>query len=224
MTDAPHVREHNNEPVLGLPETLPTGEKLLWQGSPDFLLLARRVLHINKIIAWFIVMGVWRTTAHWQATGEWMFGLLWTPVLALLLCLSLLLMMAWLYARTTVYSITSQRVTMRFGLAVPITMNSPFTKIAIASTRSYSADRGNIALKTVSGARVSHLVLWPNVRPWHWLAPQPMLCCISDFTRAAQQLNHAVKSCANLTTFESDPQEVILTGTRQTPDMEEHLI
>ncbi|MEM7257061.1 MAG: photosynthetic complex putative assembly protein PuhB [Pseudomonadota bacterium] len=212
MTDVSHVREHNNEPVLGLPETLPAGEKLLWQGSPDFLLLARRVLHINKIIVWFVFIGVWRISAHWQATGEWMFALLWTPALALGLCLSLLFMMAWFYARTTVYSITSLRVTMRFGLAVPITMNIPFTKIASASTRSYSADRGNIALKTVKGARVSHLVLWPNVRPWHWLAPQPMLCCISDFTRATEQLNHAVKSRANFTASETGPQEVIMAG------------
>jgi hypothetical protein len=212
MTDATHVREHDNEPVLGLPETLPAGERLLWQGSPDFLLLARRVLHINKIIVWFAVIGVWRIAAHWQATGEWLFGLLKTPAFALVLCLSLLLTMAWFYARTTVYSITSQRVTMRFGLAVPITMNIPFTKIASASTRSFSADHGNIALKTVKGERVSHLVLWPNVRPCHWLAPQPMLCCISDFTRAAEQLNLAVQSSAVITPSEAEPQEVVLAG------------
>jgi hypothetical protein len=194
MTSHTEVREHDNEPLLGLPETLPPGERLLWQGSPDFLTFARRVLHVNKVVLWFVLIATWRTLAYWRTTGDWSLAVWWTPMLALMLALVLLLAMAWFYARTTVYSITSRRVTMRFGLAVPITMNIPFTQIACADTREFANDRGNIALRPLKGAGISHLVLWPNVRPWHWLAPQPMLCCINDFSRAAEQLSAAVQT------------------------------
>ena len=34
------VPEHEFEPVHGLPEKLPAGEKILWQGSPDWKTLA----------------------------------------------------------------------------------------------------------------------------------------------------------------------------------------
>ena len=81
-----------------------------------------------------------------------------------------------------------------------------------ASTKAFSGDRGNIALKTIKGVRVSHLVLWPNVRPWQWLAPQPMLCCIRDFTRAAQQLKRAVAASATHHIDSDASQPVTLAG------------
>ncbi len=48
---------------------------------------------------------------------------------AAILILSLL---AYLIARTTIYSITSRRVVMRFGVALPMTVNIPFKAIRSA--------------------------------------------------------------------------------------------
>lgn len=186
------VREHEQEPILGLPEMLPEGERLLWQGAPDFILLARRALHINKIVVWFIAIALWRVGSAWQQTNVLTIELIWTPLLALVLALALLLTMARLYARSTMYTLTNRRVVMRFGLAVPITMNIPFSEILSADTSAFSKDRGNIAFTVKSGVRVSQLVLWPNVRPWHWVSPKPMLCCINDFSAASEVLLSAV--------------------------------
>jgi hypothetical protein len=187
------IREHDEEPLVGLPECLPGGERLLWQGAPDAWMLARRVLHTDLVIVWFAVIGMYRLATHWSQTGEWTWSLLAAPVLALLLALSILMLLAWLYAKTTVYTLTNRRVTMRFGLAVQITMNIPFSRIVSADVSDFGRNIGNIAFKVEEGARVSHLVLWPNVRPWYWLSPRPMLCCVSDLGKAAELLTGAIE-------------------------------
>lgn len=186
------IREHDDEPVIGLPECLPEGECLLWQGSPDTRALARRVLHVDKVVLWFAVIAAWQLIAHWSKSGELAAGLLLVPALALCLGLSMLYLLAWLYARTTVYTLTNRRVTMRFGIAVQITMNIPFGKIRRADVSAQYRDIGNIAFEIEPGARVSHLVLWPNVKPWHWFSPQPMLCCVNDLSKASSILTDAV--------------------------------
>mgnify|MGYP005988351047 CR=1 FL=1 len=40
------------EPVRGLPEALPEGEHILWQGSPSVMRLAREGFKINWIIGY----------------------------------------------------------------------------------------------------------------------------------------------------------------------------
>jgi len=45
--------EHEFEPEYGLPERLPDGEKMLWQGAPDFKALAIRVFHLRKLALHF---------------------------------------------------------------------------------------------------------------------------------------------------------------------------
>ena len=41
--------EHEFEAAYGLPEPLPKGESILWQGAPDLADLAVRVFHLKKI-------------------------------------------------------------------------------------------------------------------------------------------------------------------------------
>ena len=41
--------EHEFEAVTGLPEPLPAGERVLWQGSPDWRALAREAFHLPAI-------------------------------------------------------------------------------------------------------------------------------------------------------------------------------
>lgn len=187
-----YVREHDNEPLVGLPERLPAGERLLWQRSPSTAAVARHVMHINKVIAWFGFICAWRVVYHWRSTGLWSADVLALPVLAMCVGVGLLVLLAWLYARTTVYTLTTRRVALRFGIAVQITMNVPFGKIRKADVCDFGGDRGNIALSLVDDARISYFVLWPHVRPWRWMSPQPMLLCVDGLSDAADILTGAV--------------------------------
>jgi hypothetical protein len=49
MTIQSHGHEHELEPQYGLPERLPAGEHILWQGSPDFRTVALRIFHLRKV-------------------------------------------------------------------------------------------------------------------------------------------------------------------------------
>ena len=48
--------EHEFEAALGLPEPLPRGERLLWQGAPDWRVLAVAAFHIRKLAIYFAAM------------------------------------------------------------------------------------------------------------------------------------------------------------------------
>ena len=50
------AREHEFEAQYGLPEKLPEGERILWQGAPDWQVIARRVFHVNKVAIYFALM------------------------------------------------------------------------------------------------------------------------------------------------------------------------
>ena len=49
-------REHEFEPERGLPEQLPAGEQLLWQGSPEWKRLAQRAFHVRKLVVYFAAL------------------------------------------------------------------------------------------------------------------------------------------------------------------------
>lgn len=201
-----YVREHDDEPLLGLPERLPNGERLLWQGSPNFASVARRVFHVNKIIIWFVCIALWQILSRHHATGLWSSDGLAALAISMCSAVALLALLAWFTARATVYTLTSQRVTLRIGIAIPITMNLPFNKISAADVSDFGNDRGNIALQTVDGARVSYWLLWPHARPWRWLAPQPMLLCVDDLGKATDILTAAVADYSNNAAISADYQ------------------
>ena len=47
------MNEYEHEPVRGLPEYLPEGETLLWQGQPGWRSMALRVFHVRSIGLYF---------------------------------------------------------------------------------------------------------------------------------------------------------------------------
>ena len=49
----PSSPEHEFEPELGLPEKLPAGERILWQGSPDVKAMLLRVFHLKGLLIYF---------------------------------------------------------------------------------------------------------------------------------------------------------------------------
>ena len=108
--DVPH--EHEFEAALGLPENLPRGERILWQGVPDWRLLAVQVFHVRLIAIYFVVLLGWRATNVLYDGGGVMQALLSLALLAplALLALGLLTVLAWLSARTTVYTLDRKSV------------------------------------------------------------------------------------------------------------------
>ena len=62
--------EHEFEAAHGLPEPLPPGEKLLWQGAPDWRTLAREALHVRKVAAYFGVLVIWRAAEVLAGGGD----------------------------------------------------------------------------------------------------------------------------------------------------------
>jgi hypothetical protein len=50
------VGEYEHEPVRGLPEYLPDDETLVWQGEPDWRVMARRVFHLRSVGIYFALL------------------------------------------------------------------------------------------------------------------------------------------------------------------------
>jgi hypothetical protein len=176
--------------IRGINEPLPSGERVLWQGAPDWRALARTALHIRTFALYFALLLGWRLTAS-LADGRTLIDALQScSVLAVLalIALGLIAGFAWLSARTTIYAITTDRVVMRVGVAMPIYVNIPFSGIETAALRDYRNDRGDIALGLKEDVRLAYLHLWPHARPWQLAHPQPMLRAIPAASSVAELL------------------------------------
>ena len=111
----------------------------------------------------------------------------------------MLLLLAWLSSRTTQYTITSRRIIMQFGVALPMTLNIPFRIIGAAALRSYADGSGDIPVAITGDDRVAYLMLWPHVRPWRAARAEPMLRSIEDAKQVSEILARAVVAAANAT-------------------------
>jgi hypothetical protein len=192
------VNEHEYEPIPGLPAALPAGETILWQGAPDWQTLARRAMHARQVAAYFAILVVWGFVAG-LADG--------TPVLQLavsslrlsalaVMAIALLALFAWLVARSTLYTITTRRVVMRFGIALPITLQIPYRQIDAAGCHLWPNGAGDLALSLTKTQRVAFLVLWPHARPWKLARAEPTLRGIPDAAPVAQILGRALAASA----------------------------
>jgi hypothetical protein len=193
MTEPRPVHEHEFEPQHGLPERLPAGEHLLWQGTPDWRVIARRVFHVNKVAVYFALMLGWRfaTTLNDGGTfAEALRSLAWLAPLAAL-GLGLLALLAWFTARTTVYTLTDRRIVMRIGIVLTVAYNLPLVRIESADRADAGGGCGDIALTLERGTRIAWLHLWPHVRPWRVSRTQPMLRALPDAERVATLLAQA---------------------------------
>lgn len=187
------MREHEFEPVPGLPEQLPAGERLLWQGAPTFQGIAFRVLHVRAIAIYFGLVFVWVAGSAIRSGvpyGRAIIGNSGVLAGGVAAC-ALLCLFAWLIQRSTLYTITTRRVVLRFGVALPMSANIPFSVIQSADLKVHSDGSGDIALAVDGSARQSMVVLWPHVRPWRTVRPQPTLRCIPNAKSVAETLASA---------------------------------
>ncbi|KUF10030.1 photosynthetic complex putative assembly protein PuhB [Pseudoponticoccus marisrubri] len=176
------------EPVRGLPERPPEGERILWQGRPDWWALTRSALGFWWVMGYFGVLALWRfaTVMDQLPLGQAIGAALPFAILAGIVA-ALLILTAWVQARATVYTITNRRVAMRIGAALTVTLNLPYRQIGAADLSLSRDGTGTIALTTLGDTRLSYLVCWPHVRPWHFRT-KPALRCIPDAEKVAQLL------------------------------------
>jgi hypothetical protein len=187
------------EPIRGLPEALPPGERILWQGSPEWPALAVRALHIRKVAAYFGLLAAASVAASVGIDGTALPAALGSAAglaLPALAALGLLGIYAFLAARATVYTITDRRVVMRFGVALSLTVNIPFRIVGSAGLKLDRDGTGDIPLSLTGSGKIAYLALWPHARPWRVTRPEPMLRAVPDAARVGRILAGALAAAA----------------------------
>lgn len=186
--------DYAREPIPGLPAKPPSGEEILWQGSPSWKGLAIDVFHVRVIAIYFSALIAWRAFSHIEAgAGSYAFisGISLSIIAAgtiLLLCL-----LARAYARTTIYTVTDRRVVIRSGVALPTAINLPFAAVASADLRLKADGRGDIRFTLSPGHRAGYVALWPHVQLRSVTHPEPMLRCIEGSSEVVERLKNALE-------------------------------
>ncbi len=187
--------DHDFEAVPGLPAELPPGESIVWQGRPEWMAFARHTFKIRWLAAYFGVFLAARLVLVIQERqgGLGLLHLLGLAGLAAA-CLGVLAFIAWLNARATMYTITTRRIVLRIGVALPMTWNLPFKRLASADVKLRAEGDGDITLQLVAPDRIAWLHLWPHVQPGHYLRARPTLRTLAEPARVAALLAEAVKA------------------------------
>jgi hypothetical protein len=188
-------QEYEFEALRGLPGDLPEDETVLWQGAPDWLMLAMDAFKLRWVIAYFVALSAWRFGNNVINGTEPVVAL--TTALAVLplalLAIALFCLLAWVNSRSTVYTITSKRIVMRFGAALTKAINIPFTIIDSASSSVKSNGSGVVAVKLVLPNKIPVLLLWPHRKPGTIREPEPAFRCIKDADKCAVILSQALR-------------------------------
>lgn len=190
------MSEYEFEPTPGLPARLPEGEHVLWQGAPSWRSLAVHALHARKVAIYFALLAAWHV-AELASGGTGLLGALrgaaWLLVLGVAAS-AVLTVLAWAIARTTLYTVTSARLVMRFGVALPISMNVPFSLVQSAGIVRHRDGTSDLPLQLAPQHRVGYFVTWPHVRPWHLLRVQPTLRSLPQGEQVAAILGGALST------------------------------
>jgi hypothetical protein len=182
----------------GLPGRLPAGESVLWQGKPQAFALARRAFRTRLIVGYFALLIVWRFTGA-LTQGHGLGAAVLSAFSGALLgaaALGLFYGFAFLIARSTTYTITGKRVVITYGVALPKSLNLPFTKLSSADL-ALRAESGDIVLQT-EGKALSYALLWPHVQAGPKGRSLPTMRCVADAKGAADILGRAISPAATV--------------------------
>jgi hypothetical protein len=182
----------------GLPSALPPGERLLWQGRPDWRRLALGAFHLRAVAIYFGALALWRLASGLReglGAGPAVANALWVLPLALG-ALGVLALLAWATARATTYTLTSKRLVLKSGVALSVTINLPWRMVDAAALHRKADGSGDIALALRPGERLAYLMLWPHARPWRLKRPEPMLRALPEAEKVAQLVANALAADA----------------------------
>lgn len=191
------MTEHDHEPIPGLPGVLPKDERILWQGAPDWRMLARTAYHTRIVTAYFVVLAGWSLGG---ALGRGIGGIRDLSGVALtagfgVIALGLLNGLAWSAARTTLYTLTNRRIVFRVGIAFSKCINLPLRLIDTAGLAVHADGSGDLPLALRSERKLGFLALWPHVRPWRVATPEPMLRAVPNARHVAALI---ARSCVSV--------------------------
>ncbi len=204
-----HDRDFDFEPMPGLPAPLPEGERLIWRGAPVPWRLAWRACRLPWVAAYFAALATWQAVRGFRdgtPLAEIGGTASFTATLAAL-SVALVAVLGWTIARNTFYTVTSRRVIVRHGIAMPMAINIPFATIHGAGLRAFADGTGDITLRLAPGARIPHLLLWPSARPFKMWPSEPMLRAVPDGARVAALVADALATAnaADLALAEARP-------------------
>ena len=174
------MTEYEIEPIPGLPGVLPPGERILWQGAPQWRALARTAFHTRLIAGYF---GILTAIALVLSNGHYT-GVVMTATLGVI-GVALLHLLAWGSARTTIYTLTNRRIVLRIGIAVPKCINLPLGMIDAVDLAARADGTGDLPLTLIGAPRLGYLAMWPHARPLKVARPQPMLRAVAEATTVA---------------------------------------
>ncbi len=191
--------QHDHEPVPGLPAPLPAGETILWQGAPDWRTLARRAMRTRLLSVYFLLLIIWGVSGGISAaTPPVAIALSSLKVAALgVVAIALLTLFAYLVARTTIYTITTRRVVIRFGIALPMTIQVAYPMIESAGVKVWPNGTGDVAITMVPSQAIGYVIIWPHARPWKFTKAQPSFRSIPDAAAVSQILGRALAASAS---------------------------
>ncbi len=172
------------EPIPGLPEELPEGETVLWQGKPAALAFTINTFRLRWIAVYVTVFLTWRlanaaTTDAGISQGMVIETLL-TASAFTLGGVSIFLVLGAQMARSTIYTLTNRRLVMRYGVGFRKYINLPFSRISSASLKAHGGKTGSIAFETDRAHPLPYFHLWPHARPFRFVNASPMFRAIAD--------------------------------------------
>jgi hypothetical protein len=210
------MMEYEGEPIEGLPEALPEGESLIWQGRPTVGAMLKRVFFVPQLAVYFgLLIGghtIYRLTesvpmAQVLGTLVWQFGL----------AAIVLLLLVWLaraYAKSILYTLTSGRLVIRSGVALPMMVNIPIEQIIAADLRVHRDGTGDILLRASADRQLYWVLLWPNVSAWYSRPVRPCLRGLSHPHLAAKAFADVASQQVDVITHDQDAErpQTMATG------------
>ena len=198
--------EHEFEAAPGLPEKLPAGEYILWQGAPEWRSLGVAAFGLRTVVMYLVVMWLLQATHLWDQGSSALEMAKYLGISATFAVLALVLLggFTYLVSSTTLYTLTNRRVVMRIGVVLGLTLNLHYRQITGASLKPLARNTGDLAVQIASNSHIAYLHLWPHARPWHFKAPQPTLRSIAGAEGVSEILLQAWRL--------ENPSERLLTG------------
>lgn len=207
------------ERIRGVEAPLPPGERVLWQGAPEWRSLAVHVFHLRKLAVYFALLAAWRAVlsiGEARPLAYFAVGAL-TLAACFAAAAGIAVLLARLAARTTTYAITDRRLVMHVGMVMPATVNVPLRMVESAGINPRRDGTGDLAVRLEGSDRLAYFLLWPHARPWRFNPTEPALRCVRDPAAVGEVLRGAVAACVDVPLAAAAPAS---PGPARTPRRE----